>query len=323
MAGRPVSVIIPAFNAEDFLAEAVASVVGQPHRPLEVIIVDDGSTDGTLPLARSLAEAHGEVKVVSHPGGENRGLPATRNLGIQHASGDLIGFLDADDVWLPGKLEHQLEAMARHPEAGVCAAPSLFWFSWTGRANDAALDHVRGLDAQLDTLHRPPELLVGLLNGSAAPTMSSLLVRREVFERAGGFEEAMPMMFEDQVWLAKAFLHVPVYLGPEPLDRYRQHRHALTARAGQSRADLYPGTTADRARFLRWLEGFLDEQGVTDPVVREALERALEPVRRPVAYLIAHPGQLVRTLTWRLLPARLRRWIWRQVRRLRHRWVKV
>src|SRR5664280_3075793 len=100
-----VSVIIPAYNAEAFLARALRSVVAQTFDDYEIVLVDDGSTDGTAEIARSFKQA----RYFHQP---NRRQPATRNRGLKEAKGELIAFLDADDEWLPEKLERQLAFMS-------------------------------------------------------------------------------------------------------------------------------------------------------------------------------------------------------------------
>jgi len=107
-----VSVVIPAFNAEHVLGDALRSVVEQTVPPLEIIVVDDGSRDGTARVARSFSS----VKYLFQ---ENSGPSRARNVGIAEASGDYVAFLDADDLWLPHKLARQLELVGRYPDVGV------------------------------------------------------------------------------------------------------------------------------------------------------------------------------------------------------------
>jgi glycosyltransferase involved in cell wall biosynthesis len=102
-----VSVVMPVYNGERFLAEAIESVLGQEYRNHEVIVVDDGSTDGSSAVARALG-----VRYVRQP---NRGVAAARNTGLAAAQGTLISFLDQDDVWLPGKLEAQVGLLEASP----------------------------------------------------------------------------------------------------------------------------------------------------------------------------------------------------------------
>ena len=125
-----VTVIIPAFNAAKTLLEAVSSVLAQSITELECLVIDDGSKDDTLSIAESLASSDSRVRVLCHPNHENRGVAASRNLGLDEAKGEFIAFLDADDAWLPHKLAAQLDVLARRPDIGcvfgdvyVCDSP--------------------------------------------------------------------------------------------------------------------------------------------------------------------------------------------------------
>jgi glycosyltransferase involved in cell wall biosynthesis len=173
-----VSVIIPVYNGERYLTQAIESVLAQTSPPFEVIVVDDGSTDGSASVAERYAP---RVKVHSQP---NAGIGATRNRGVALAQGELIAFLDADDLWSPRKLELQLAALARDP------------------APDFVLGHVEqfiqpGLDpvaaARIDC---PSGLQPGYLPGAA-------LIRREALDRVGPFREDLRVgEFVD--WMARA-----------------------------------------------------------------------------------------------------------------------
>src|SRR5574342_444664 len=105
-----VSVIIPVFNGERFLREAVESALVQTYPPLEIIVVDDGSTDGTAAVARGLPVVYFRQ--------ENAGVSTARNVAIGHSKGDLIALLDSDDIWLPEKLAVQIGALNDNPDAG-------------------------------------------------------------------------------------------------------------------------------------------------------------------------------------------------------------
>jgi len=104
-----VSIILPAFNNEVYLVKAVESVLAQTYQDFEVIIIDDKSTDDTLACARNLAERDKRIRVIANP--ENLGVVQSRNKGFSAATGDLIAFLDSDDLWLPEKLEKQIDLM--------------------------------------------------------------------------------------------------------------------------------------------------------------------------------------------------------------------
>ena len=114
-----ISVIIPAYNAEHTIQETLESVQKQTFSDFEIIVIDDGSTDRTLDIVREIADPR--IKCFSY---ENGGVAMARNLGISHATGEFIAFLDADDMWTSDKLELQLGALQKYPEAGVA-------YSWT------------------------------------------------------------------------------------------------------------------------------------------------------------------------------------------------
>src|SRR5262249_14256541 len=115
-----VSVITIFLNEERFLEDAIRSVFAQTYDSWELLLVDDGSTDRSSALARGWAERHpGRVRYLEHPGHENLGMSATRNLGIREARGELIALLDGDDVYAAGKLATQVAQLEAHPEAAM------------------------------------------------------------------------------------------------------------------------------------------------------------------------------------------------------------
>ncbi|CAG0941402.1 partial heptose III glucuronosyltransferase, partial [Anaerolineae bacterium] len=111
---RKLSVVIPVYNGEKFIGRALESVFSQTVPPDEIIVVNDGSRDGT---AQKLAEFGDRIQVISIPNG---GVANARNVGLKACTGDLIALLDADDIWYPDKLEKQLAVMQRYPAIGFC-----------------------------------------------------------------------------------------------------------------------------------------------------------------------------------------------------------
>src|SRR5215831_13859313 len=139
-----VSVIIIFLDAAKFIQEAIESIFSQTHDDWELLLVDDGSTDASTGISRRYAEQFPEkVRYLEHDKHRNRGMSATRNVGVRHATGNYIAFLDADDVWLPRKLERQVALLASHPDAAMVYGPSRYWFSWTGE--EVRHDYVRSL----------------------------------------------------------------------------------------------------------------------------------------------------------------------------------
>lgn len=137
-----VSVIVIFYNAQQFLGEAVASIFQQTYKNWELILVDDGSTDRSTTIAQAYAHQFPKkIRYLDHKSHQNQGMSMSRNLGIRHANGDLIGFLDADDVWLPYKLEQQIELLNHHPEAGMIYGRLLFWYSWDKLTKSQSQDY--------------------------------------------------------------------------------------------------------------------------------------------------------------------------------------
>jgi len=274
-----VSVVTPFLNPGRFFAEAVESVLAQTYSSWELLLVDDGSSDGSAAIALAFAAAHPErITYLAHPGGANRGASASRNLGTRHARGDLVAFLDADDVYLPEKLAAQVPRLDAHPEAAMLYAATEYWYGWTGRAEDRARDHVwRRFGVEPDATIAPPRLLTTFLrDGGTVPCMGSVLVRRAAIDAVGGWEDAFRHICTDQVFHAKMALRHPIHVADGCWDRYRQHEaSACHAEARAGRLD------AAFDRYLSWLAGYVAEQRVTDAELLAALRDALQRHRHP------------------------------------------
>ena len=272
-----VSVITIFLNAERYLSEAVTSVLAQDYPHWELLLVDDGSTDAGSAIARRAAERQpGRVRYLEHPGHENRGMSAARNLGLREARGAYVAFLDADDVWLPHKLGRQTALMERMPEAVMSYGATEYWYSWTGDPADQERDRPLTLGVAPDSLVPPPELLLRSLQGMAAPPCpSDMLVRRAVLEGVGGFEESFRGLYEDQVMFAKVSLAGPVFISSERWARYRQHPDSCC-----SVADRTGVRDAARRRFLEWLERYVAAWSPAGGELRQVVQEALRPYRR-------------------------------------------
>lgn len=197
-----VSCIIIFLNAgEKFFIEAIESVFAQTYDSWELLLVDDGSTDESTTIALGYAQQYPDkVRYLEHESHQNLGMSATRNLGIRHSKGEYIGLLDADDVWLPQKLEKQVAILETQPEAGMVCGPTQYWYSWTRNSEDTLRDSMREIGnlVEPNRLYQPPTLLGLLLqNKINAPATCGVLLRRELFEKIGGFEETFRGMFED------------------------------------------------------------------------------------------------------------------------------
>jgi glycosyltransferase involved in cell wall biosynthesis len=177
-----ISVIVPTFNRWPLLGHALDSVLAQTLRDFELLVVDDGSTDGT-------AE---ELKKIGSPLGffvtARKGVAAARNLGVSQARGRYIAFLDSDDTWLPRKLERQAAFMAQHPEFQICQTEEI-WVRNGIRVNPRAVHRKPSGDILL------PSLALCLVSPSA------VMMTKELFERVGGFDESFPVCEDYDLWL--------------------------------------------------------------------------------------------------------------------------
>ena len=284
MSDRPplVSIVVIFLDAERFLAEALESVLAQTFQDFELLLVDDGSTDGSSAIARGFADRLGpRGHYLEHPGHGNHGMSASRNLGIRHARGRYVALLDADDVWLPHKLARQVELLEAAPDVGMVFGQPEYWYGWTGRPEDRRRNCVPDLGVPPDQVVEPPRLLLRLypLGTRAAPCPSDLFFRREVAERVGGFEEhfhEIRSLYEDQAFLAKVYLRERVLGVPETWLRYRQHADSCVA-AVKSNGHYHDV----RRYYLEWLETQLRTCSPIDPAVSRAIARALRPYRHP------------------------------------------
>jgi glycosyltransferase involved in cell wall biosynthesis len=257
---------------------SIESVLAQSYSHWELLLVDDGSTAESMATARMYAEQYPDkIRYLDHENHQNRGASASRNLGIRHATGEYIALLDADDLWLPHKLDEQVAIAGSHPDAIMLYGNTQYWYSWTGKPQDRERDFIPELGVQPNTLIRPPALLPLYLRGRAAvPCTCSILVRRQVIEKLGGFAGAVPIVYDDQVFYAKICLAGPIFVSSACWDRYRQHPDSSCAVADQTGK-----MDAIRLNFLRWLEGYLGEQNVTDADVLTALQRELQLYENP------------------------------------------
>lgn len=288
-----VSVITIFLDEERFLEEAVRSVLNQSYPHWELLLVDDGSTDRSASIARSFAERRpGKIRYIHHEERKNRGMSASRNLGVRHARGELVAILDGDDVWEPEKLAEQTDVLEAHPEVGMVYGRTRFWHGWTGRPEDSEEDFLSDIGVEPESVMFPPSMLRYFLK--SCPYTCSVLVRRRLIEEVGGFEEAFTGMYEDQVFFAKVFAHAPVYVSGRCWDRYRQHEQSCCSVAIRE-GRFHPSDPSPTGyAFLRWLRGFLDEAGVTDARARRELDDMLGPYEHPVRHRVKMSGRRLR-----------------------------
>lgn len=241
-----VSVIIPTYNRAEFLRRAIDSVLGQTYQEFELLVIDDGSTDTTHEIVTAYR------KRITYIFQKNQGVSSTRNLGIQSSRGELLAFLDSDDVWLPEKLERQVVVMDQHPELQLCHADEI-WIRRGVRVNPKKKHKKYG----------------GYIFPYCLPlcviSPSSVMIRRTLFEKVGYFDERLPACEDYDLWL-RITKEYPVYFIEEPLlIKYGGHADQLSQQ--------YWGI--DRFR-IQALEKLLQ----TDDLTSEQREQTLRELRR-------------------------------------------
>ena len=198
-----VSCIIPVFNGEAYLAQAIESILAQTYQSFEIIVADDGSTDRTAAIAAGYGSP---VRRIYQP---NAGPAASRNLGLREARGEFVAFLDQDDVWHPGKLTRQLSRFEARPELDFCVAHlALFWMPEL---------HANEIRFQGHRLSRP---VPGYITGT-------MLARRAIFERVGGFNPALRYGDAADWFLRAAEKNAVQELLPDVLLQHRVHQKNL------------------------------------------------------------------------------------------------
>ncbi|MFD2515166.1 glycosyltransferase family 2 protein [Pontibacter locisalis] len=278
-AAHKVSIITCFLNIEPYLEETINSVLQQDYEQWELLLIDDGSTDGSTEIAKTFASHYAEkIVYLEHPGHINRGSSASRNLGLEKATGSFIAFIDADDVWLPSYLSIQVKLIHQYPAAMVCQATE-YWYSWE---NPQKKNIVIPVGAKQDHLHLPPQLSLSLypLGQGAAPCICGMLIKKEVIDRLGGFDESFMGMYDEQVLLSRLYLQEPVFLSSLCLNRYRQRPGSLVHSSQES--DYHQV----RKRFLEWFEEYLYSHNDSSPAVVRQLEKALLPYRKPFLYFV-------------------------------------
>lgn len=197
-----VSVIIPVFNGASFITEAIKSVWAQKYEPLEIIVVDDGSTDGTAEIVKTVK---GNIRYFHQ---KKSGVAAARNKGIQHAKGELIAFIDADDIWEDNKLSLQSDLLHQNPAADI-----IYGFLLVTQM--IPTDELKQINLENE-------------KGLFATQLGSLLVRRTVFDKVGGFDEEMTVA-EDLDWINRvreAGIHILAH--KDIVQFYRMHQNSIT-----------------------------------------------------------------------------------------------
>jgi glycosyltransferase involved in cell wall biosynthesis len=262
------AVVLIVRDGERFIAEAIESVRRQSVQAWELVVVDDGSRDRTVAIVDELVSVDSRIRRVAHPGGGNRGMSASRNLGVAATRAPLVTFLDHDDHLEARKLEVLGRSIDAAPTAVAVVAPNLRWRSWA----PGGVDSVQDLGAPPGLLDPPGTLPLFVARSERTPLGS--IFRRSAFDAVGGCETAFRAMYEDQALLAKVMLRFPVVVATEVLHRYRLHERSCVAEAHRRGV-----ATAARRRYFRWLAG----EVARSPLAQDAALGAAIAAARPSA----------------------------------------
>jgi glycosyltransferase involved in cell wall biosynthesis len=297
-----VSVIIPAYNSVPWVAETLDSVLAQTFKDFEVIVVDDGSTDETP------AVVAGYGSRVRYLRQEHGGQPSARNAGIRAACGAYIAFLDADDLWLPEKLQLQMDLFSRHPDLAWVYSDVIVFNEGSGREAFKYSD-VTKLYAG-DILR--PLLLFDFI---ASPTP---VVKREVFGTVGYFDESPDLQNSEDwnMWLRIAAKY-PVRFVERPLAKYRRHAASKSATASfehafQSRWTIIENAVArDPERLSDLREQALAGAclGMVGPMVRRGDRRGARRMLRRATSLVPWNFRILLCWLQALLPTAIVDWV--------------
>jgi glycosyltransferase involved in cell wall biosynthesis len=251
MARPAVSIITPAYNAEAYLADTIRSAQAQTFRDFEMLIVDDGSTDGTAWIARQFALGDDRIRVISQA---NAGISGARNTALARAEAPIFVLLDSDDVWFPNYLEEQVCVLTSAPSAGVVSANAL---NLGGSFDGMPL---RRLPSEVH-----PISLRELIEVEESVCIMSM-IRREVYERIGGFDTTLPSSEDYDFWLRTLIAGFEILFNGKPLGWYRRRAQSVSAdnsRMFGSISDVLrktraavPAGSAEMAAIDRQLERF-------------------------------------------------------------------
>lgn len=214
----PVSVVIPAYNSEEFIGEAIGSALAQTLRISEIIVVDDGSSDQTAEVAAKLG-----ASVIRQ---EHGGISVARNAGIRAAKHDWIAFLDADDLWEPKKIQYQWAAIRRHPDVGLVSCDLSQWID--GSPVSESVSGVAGVADNDVPMVYIPQAQGAFLIDRMTYNSPAMLIRRELLLSVGLFDEQVRYVEGVECYL-RVIARCPIVLVELPLVRQRLHQQNTSA----------------------------------------------------------------------------------------------
>lgn len=292
MKSPTISAVVPVYNAEEYVAESLTAILSQTCAPGEVVVVDDGSTDGTQD---ELARFRGEIRVVKQA---NRGVAGAMNRCFEEARGEYVAKCDADDIWEPEKLERQVAALLAHPEIDIALS---------GARCFGLTEALRFPNPGVGLLE-PRELARRLYRANFV-CASSMLIRRHLYEQVGPFVDGLACEDYDY-WLRALAAGAVFFYDQNSLVRYREHAQQVSHNVLRMHQAEY--------KVHRWHSGLIEDSALVHEVQARDLAkiaRVLSDQDRPREARAAFVSSLrhrptLRALAWALVlsaPDRYRR----------------
>ena len=223
-----VSVITPVYNGSLYLDHAVRSVKAQTFEDWELLLIDDGSADGSFEKMEKWAETDSRIKVLHHPGHVNKGVSSTRNLGIQHARGKYVALLDCDDEWLPDKMEKQVQILEEYPDIVLtyCKAVTIDreGIELDKSAHDINFPKICGSGIAGKT----GNVVDLMIRDTLWMPCLTVTIRADVLKKTGGFDETLSYQVDDHLLFTLIANEGPVYFIDKVLAKYRIHPTSYT-----------------------------------------------------------------------------------------------
>lgn len=273
-----VSIIVPFLDPPPpYFEQAIDSVLAQTYTDWELILVDDGSGAEARGIAERHASADPErVHIVDSAARRPAGISAARNAGIAEARANYLALLDADDVYLPQRLERHLAALEEAPTAAMVFSDTLYWFKWAERPEKG--DEVRRAGVRPGVVP-PPVLLARILRGRAeVPCTSSVTLRASAVATVGGYEPEWRGLYDDQVFYTKILSHFPVRYLPGVLAYYRRNLSSITQSTSNEES------LRVRADWLAWVSEYVRIEVPEEhrPALVAACDIAARHLRSPI-----------------------------------------
>lgn len=256
-----VSIITPLYNGSKTLLETAESVLSQDYRDWEWILMDDGSKDETQEIARSISQKNSDrVFYFEHASNKNFGTSYTRNRAVEKSKGEILAFIDQDDIWNNNRLSHQLHIFEKLTDCAMIWSPALYWYKDRSFVQPVKY-HGKDLNVGI---YEPPEFIEIFLHElKGTPLPSASLVLKKSFNEVNGYEESIKGSEDIVLWL-KLARKFKIYFDSEVLIKYRKHQDSTLRRANlKGEMDEWNLT------FYKWVIEFLKNNSGSKKLINE------------------------------------------------------